>query len=56
LSYEEKVKVDSIPWGQRYGVYESPRMFCIVAQLIIDEYLLIADNKEGCKELELRRA
>jgi len=51
LSYEERVEVDSILWGQRNGMHESPYRFCIVAQLI-DVCLMIADNEEGCKELE----
>jgi len=48
LSCEEKAEVDSIPWGQRYGMHESPYLFCIMA-LLIDVYLMITNNEEGCK-------
>ena len=43
MSYKERVEVDSIPLGRD--------MFCVMAQLI-DVCLMIADNEEGCKELE----
>ena len=50
MSYEEKMVVDSIPLEQRRGMHESPKLFCIVAQLK-DLHLMIAVNEEGCKEL-----
>ena len=51
MSYEERVEVDLIPWGQRYGMHESPRFLCIVVQLI-DVHPMIAANEEGFKELD----
>lgn len=55
LSYEEKVAVDSIPWGIDMECTRAHNCSVFVAQLIDVNLMITTGNEEGCKELVERR-